>query len=64
MDRALIFVTLAFVLMFFIIREGKRLTKDERERLEWYSGDYDDCFDPELLDLDACVDAAEALNED
>ena len=42
---------------------GKRLTKDERERLEWYSGDYDDCFDPELLDLEACADAAEALND-
>lgn len=42
---------------------GKRLTSDERERLEWYSGDYDDCFDPELLDLDACADAAEALND-
>ena len=41
---------------------GKRLTKDERERLEWYSGDYDDCFDPELLDLDACADAAETMN--
>lgn len=42
---------------------GKRLTKDERERLEWYSGDYDDCFDPELLDLEACADAAESLND-
>ena len=42
---------------------GKRLTKDERERLEWYSGDYDDCFDPELLDLEACADAADALND-
>lgn len=42
---------------------GKRLTRDERERLVWYSGDYDDCFDPELLDLDACADAAEALND-
>lgn len=42
---------------------GKRLTRDERERLEWYSGDYDDCFDPDLLDLDACADAAEALND-
>lgn len=41
---------------------GKRLTRDERERLEWYSGDYDDCFDPEHLDLDACADAAESLN--
>ena len=42
---------------------GKRLTRDERERLEWYSGDYDDCFDPELLDLDACSDVADALND-
>ena len=42
---------------------GKRLTRDELERLEWYSGDFDDCFDPELLDLDACADAAEALND-
>ena len=28
MDRVLIFVTLAFVLMFFIMREGSRLTKE------------------------------------
>lgn len=42
---------------------GKRLTRDERERLEWFSGNYDDCFDPELLDLDACADAADALND-
>lgn len=42
---------------------GKRLTRDERERLEWYSGDYDDCFDPELLDLEACADAADSLND-
>ena len=41
---------------------GKRLTSDERERLEWYSGDYDDCFDPELLDLNACSDATEWMD--
>ena len=28
MDRALIFVTLAFLFLFFIVREGKRLTKE------------------------------------
>ena len=37
--------------------------QDERERLEWYSGDYDDCFDPELLDQEACADVADALND-
>lgn len=41
---------------------GKRLTRDERERLEWYSGDSDDCFDPEHINLEACADAAEAFN--
>ena len=35
-----------------------RLTgQDERARLEWYSSDYDDCFAPELIDLEACATA-------
>ncbi len=40
---------------------GKRLKRDDKERLEWCFGDED--FDPDQLDLDACADAADALNE-
>ncbi|MBR1406671.1 MAG: hypothetical protein IJ578_07055 [Bacteroidales bacterium] len=39
---------------------GKRLKREDRERLEWY---FEEDFDPDLLDLDACADAADALNE-
>ena len=43
---------------------GKRLTRDERERLEWYSnteGGKD--YDPELFEEDICIEAAEMLND-
>ena len=41
---------------------GKRLTKDERERLEWYAGE-DASFDPELLDMAACAAVADRFND-
>jgi hypothetical protein len=41
---------------------GKRLTKDEREHLAWYAGE-DELFDPELLDLETCADAADRFND-
>ena len=44
---------------------GKRLTRDERERLEWYSDAPDGgTYDPESLDLDVCAEAVEMLNDD
>ena len=52
-----------FIIRFSEKASGKRLTLGERDRMEWYSGDYDDGFDPEFLDLDACADAADALND-
>ena len=42
---------------------GKRLSCDDRERLEWYS-DSEDLFDPEFLDLDDCADAVDMLNDE
>lgn len=44
---------------------GKRLSRDDRERLEWYANTDDGKdYDPELLDLDACIDATEMLNDE
>jgi hypothetical protein len=38
----------------------KRISADERERLEWYEMDRD--FDPEHLDLEECREIVEAIN--
>ena len=42
----------------------KRLTRDEKERLEWYAntGEGKD-YDPELFDIDACIEAVDMLND-
>ena len=41
-------------------KAGKRLTKDEKERLEWYNIDED--YDPHFLDLEECIFIAEDFN--
>ena len=38
----------------------KRISADDRERLEWYGMDRD--YDPEYLDLDECREIVEAIN--
>lgn len=44
--------------------DGKRLTRDERERLEWYSQTNDnDFYNPEYLDLDDCISIAEDFTD-
>lgn len=42
----------------------KRLTKDERERLEWYANTDDGKdYDPEYMDIDSCIEAVDMLND-
>lgn len=41
-------------------KAGKRLTKDEKERLEWYGIDKD--YDPNFLDIEECILIAEDFN--
>ena len=42
----------------------KRLTAEERERLEWYANTEDgNDYDPELFDIDVCLEAIDMLND-
>ena len=45
------------------LTQKKKLTADERERLEWYQMDKESEFDPDYCDIDYFKEIAEDYND-